>query len=117
MLDAWLAVQRQWLYLQPIFHTRDIQQQRPLEIKRFKTVHRLWRNTMTMVHTHRHRQTLTLTARSLLFVESREWPLTLTLPNPDFNPHPNPGAHQQQPGSVLLRRQASGDVPGGQQAA
>ena len=52
MLDAWLAVQRQWLYLQPIFHTRDIQQQLPLETKRFKTVHRLWRNTMTMVHTN-----------------------------------------------------------------
>jgi dynein heavy chain len=54
MLDAWLAVQRQWLYLQPIFHTRDIQQQLPLETKRFKTVHRMWRNTMNMVHTNRN---------------------------------------------------------------
>jgi hypothetical protein len=52
MLDTWLAVQRQWLYLEPIFHTRDIQQQLPLETKRFKTVHRMWRNTMTMVHTN-----------------------------------------------------------------
>ena len=38
-----MAVQRQWMYLEPIFSSEDIMQQLPLEGKRFATVDRMWR--------------------------------------------------------------------------
>ena len=38
-----MAVQRQWMYLEPIFSSEDIMQQLPLEGKRFSTVDRMWR--------------------------------------------------------------------------
>ena len=38
-----MAVQRQWMYLEPIFSSEDIMQQLPLEGKRFTTVDRMWR--------------------------------------------------------------------------
>lgn len=43
ILDAWLAVQRSWMYLEPILTSPDIMQQLPLEGKRFATVDRTWR--------------------------------------------------------------------------
>ncbi|GAX80571.1 hypothetical protein CEUSTIGMA_g8008.t1 [Chlamydomonas eustigma] len=43
ILDQWMAVQRQWMYLEPIFSSEDIMQQLPLEGKRFSTVDRMWR--------------------------------------------------------------------------
>ena len=44
-MDQWIAVQRQWMYLEPIFSSEDIMQQLPLEGKRFATVDRTWRKT------------------------------------------------------------------------
>lgn len=49
VLDEWLALQRQWLYLEPIFASEDITTQLPMETKRFEQVDRTWRRTMQMV--------------------------------------------------------------------
>ena len=45
-LEAWLKVQRSWLYLQPIFDSPDIQKQLPSEAKRFGGVDKAWRGVM-----------------------------------------------------------------------
>ena len=50
VLDVWLAVQRQWLSLQPIFESPDINKQLPAEGKRFATVNKTWRYIMAQVH-------------------------------------------------------------------
>jgi dynein heavy chain len=49
LLEQWLAVQRSWLYLEPIFSSDDIQRQMPNEAKRFQHVNALWRQTMDLV--------------------------------------------------------------------
>ena len=46
ILDEWLALQRQWMYLEPIFSSEDIMQQLPMEGKRFASVDRMWRKTL-----------------------------------------------------------------------
>lgn len=46
VVDEWLAVQRNWLYLQPIFDSEDINKQLPAEGKRFASVDKHWRATM-----------------------------------------------------------------------
>ena len=46
MLDEWLLCQRQWLYLEPIFSSDDINRQLPVESKRYQTMERLWRKIM-----------------------------------------------------------------------
>jgi hypothetical protein len=46
VLEQWIALQRTWMYLEPIFGSEDIMQQLPLEGKRFATVDRSWRKTM-----------------------------------------------------------------------
>jgi dynein heavy chain len=46
VVDEWLAVQRNWLYLQPIFDSADINKQLPIEGKRFNTVDKHWRGVM-----------------------------------------------------------------------
>ena len=46
MLDEWIAVQKNWLYLQPIFDSPDINKQLPAEGKRFATVDKHWRQTL-----------------------------------------------------------------------
>lgn len=38
MVDAWIQLQRQWMYLQPIFSSEDIQEQLPVEAKKFMQV-------------------------------------------------------------------------------
>ncbi len=45
ILEQWIQLQRQWMYLEPIFGSEDIMQQLPLEGKRFATVDRMWRKT------------------------------------------------------------------------
>ncbi|GMI07902.1 hypothetical protein TrRE_jg5473 [Triparma retinervis] len=51
VVDEWLAVQRNWLYLQPIFDSADINKQLPIEGKRFNTVDKHWRSTMVAAST------------------------------------------------------------------
>lgn len=46
VFDEWIQVQRNWLYLQPIFDLPDINKQLPTEGKRFGTVDKNWRQTM-----------------------------------------------------------------------
>lgn len=46
VLEQWVALQRTWMSLAPIFSSEDIMQQLPLEGKRFATVDRSWRKTM-----------------------------------------------------------------------
>jgi hypothetical protein len=46
VLEQWIALQRTWMYLEPIFGSEDIMQQLPLEGKRFATVDRTWRKTL-----------------------------------------------------------------------
>ena len=45
----WLGCQRNWMYLQPIFDSEDIQRQLPAEAKRFNGVDRQWRKTLDRV--------------------------------------------------------------------
>ncbi len=47
VIDEWIQLQRNWLYLQPIFDSADINKQLPQEGKRFATVDKYWRSTMT----------------------------------------------------------------------
>ena len=47
VLEAWVAVQRNWLYLQPIFESADINRQLPAEGKKFSTVDKGWRQAIT----------------------------------------------------------------------
>jgi len=46
VLDEWVMCQRQWLYLEPIFSSEDINRQLPVESKRYQTMDRLWRKVM-----------------------------------------------------------------------
>ena len=52
VIDEWIKVQRNWLYLQPIFDSDDIQKRLPLESKRFNTVDKNWRQTLARAHSH-----------------------------------------------------------------
>lgn len=47
VMDEWLQCQRQWLYLEPIFSSEDINRQLPVESKRYQTMERIWRKVMT----------------------------------------------------------------------
>ena len=46
VIEEWVKVQKNWLYLQPIFDSPDINKQLPVEGKRFTTVDKHWRSTM-----------------------------------------------------------------------
>jgi dynein heavy chain len=50
VLDEWMACQRSWLYLEPIFSSKDIVAQLPLESKRFMTMNRTWRKIMNQAN-------------------------------------------------------------------
>ena len=43
VLDAWLSLQRNWLYLEPIFGSEDIMRQMPVEGKKFQAVDAFYR--------------------------------------------------------------------------
>ncbi|XP_069681261.1 dynein axonemal heavy chain 1-like [Periplaneta americana] len=46
VLDAWAECQKQWMYLEPIFTSEDINRQLPVESKKYKTMERNWRRIM-----------------------------------------------------------------------
>ena len=45
-IEEWLLCQKQWLYLQPIFSSEDINRQMVVEGKRFATMDRMWRKNL-----------------------------------------------------------------------
>ena len=49
VLDEWLAVQKNWMYLEPIFSAPDIQRQLPAEAKMFSDVDKGLKNFMKKV--------------------------------------------------------------------
>jgi dynein heavy chain len=65
ILEAWIACQRSWLYLEPIFGNEDIKKQLPLEAKRFATVDRNWRKYMAEAKKNSHVLSLCSTERML----------------------------------------------------
>mmetsp|Transcript_30720 Transcript_30720/g.59916 ORF Transcript_30720/g.59916 Transcript_30720/m.59916 type:complete len:4305 (+) Transcript_30720:116-13030(+) len=46
IMEEWLACQKTWIYLEPIFSSEDIMRQLPIEGTRFTVVDTAWRNTM-----------------------------------------------------------------------
>ncbi|KAF3689531.1 Dynein heavy chain 1 [Channa argus] len=46
VVEEWLTCQRSWLYLEPIFSSDDINQQLPVEGKRYKQVEQTWKRVM-----------------------------------------------------------------------
>eukprot|EP00670_Eutreptiella_braarudii_P009176 CAMPEP_0174308690 /NCGR_PEP_ID=MMETSP0810-20121108/1920_1 /TAXON_ID=73025 ORGANISM="Eutreptiella gymnastica-like, Strain CCMP1594" /NCGR_SAMPLE_ID=MMETSP0810 /ASSEMBLY_ACC=CAM_ASM_000659 /LENGTH=1420 /DNA_ID=CAMNT_0015416091 /DNA_START=64 /DNA_END=4323 /DNA_ORIENTATION=- len=50
ILEEWLNVQKNWLYLEPIFQSEDIMRQLPSEAKRFATVNRIWKSLLSAAH-------------------------------------------------------------------
>ena len=49
-IEEWFALQRQWMYLEPIFSSSDIQTQLPIESKRFNTINVVWRKVLNQAH-------------------------------------------------------------------
>ncbi|BHF69813.1 Dynein heavy chain 1, axonemal [Sparganum proliferum] len=50
VIDEWMTCQRQWLYLEPIFSSDDINRQLPVEGKRYSTMEKIWRKLMKIAH-------------------------------------------------------------------
>eukprot|EP00002_Diphylleia_rotans_P006932 TRINITY_DN1638_c0_g1_i1.p1 TRINITY_DN1638_c0_g1~~TRINITY_DN1638_c0_g1_i1.p1 ORF type:complete len:4126 (-),score=976.49 TRINITY_DN1638_c0_g1_i1:597-12974(-) len=65
ILEEWTTCQRQWLYLEPIFHSEDINRQMPTEGKRFAQVDKTWRKIMGDVKKNPHVLTFSSTDKLL----------------------------------------------------
>ncbi|CAM6094963.1 unnamed protein product [Calypogeia fissa] len=70
VIEEWLMVQRQWMYLEPIFSSPDIQTQLPIESKRFQTVNNIWRKALAQAHLTP--QILTMCSSKKLLEQFRE---------------------------------------------
>ena len=74
VIEEWIKVQRAWMYLQPIFESDDIMKQLPQESKRFISVDKNWRSTMT--NAQRNPNALTFCANEkllMIFIESNKF--------------------------------------------
>ncbi|CAG5057893.1 unnamed protein product [Parnassius apollo] len=47
VVDEWIACQKEWMYLEPIFTSEDISRQLPFETKKYGTMERIWRRIMS----------------------------------------------------------------------
>ena len=73
VLDEWVVLQRQWMYLEPIFNSEDIQHQLPLESKRFSSVDRTWRKTLQQANLTPHVLTMCSSQKLLeTYIESNK---------------------------------------------
>lgn len=52
-IEAWRECQRNWLYLENIFSSKDIRQQRNKDFQEFEVVNRAWSKTMKKVSTNK----------------------------------------------------------------
>ncbi|KAK2581762.1 hypothetical protein KPH14_002241 [Odynerus spinipes] len=46
VISLWIEVQKNWMYLEPIFTSEDISRQLPVETRKFNTMDRSWRRIM-----------------------------------------------------------------------
>ncbi|KAG5868936.1 Dynein heavy chain 1, partial [Gonioctena quinquepunctata] len=46
VIEEWMDVQKQWMYLEPIFTSEDIKMQLPVESKKYNSMERTWRRIM-----------------------------------------------------------------------
>ncbi|XP_040889376.1 dynein heavy chain 1, axonemal [Toxotes jaculatrix] len=53
VLEEWLTCQRSWLYLEPIFSSDDINQQLPVEGKRYQQMEQTWKSIMKTAFNNR----------------------------------------------------------------
>ncbi|XP_067444208.1 dynein axonemal heavy chain 1 isoform X2 [Thunnus thynnus] len=53
VLEEWLTCQRSWLYLEPIFSSDDINQQLPVEGKRYQQMEQTWKRIMKSAFNNR----------------------------------------------------------------
>eukprot|EP00002_Diphylleia_rotans_P005088 TRINITY_DN140_c1_g1_i4.p1 TRINITY_DN140_c1_g1~~TRINITY_DN140_c1_g1_i4.p1 ORF type:complete len:4263 (+),score=965.99 TRINITY_DN140_c1_g1_i4:204-12992(+) len=58
VLDEWIACQKSWLYLEPIFGSEDILRQMPTEGTRFQQVNMEWRKIMATTSANPHVMTV-----------------------------------------------------------
>ncbi|XP_056631499.1 dynein axonemal heavy chain 1-like [Diorhabda sublineata] len=46
VIEEWMDVQKQWMYLEPIFTSEDITKQLPVESKKYNSMERTWKRIM-----------------------------------------------------------------------
>lgn len=71
VLEEWLTCQRSWLYLEPIFSSDDINQQLPVEGKRYQQMEQTWRRIMKSAFNNR-KVRATTTRKGVVFKQRSE---------------------------------------------